>query len=344
MQKILPWDLIISKLRGQISNEEEVRFNSWLELDDHRQLFLQLELVWKNVQSKTAAYEPDTEYYWKEISARMDQEKPAVEEAPASAGKSPYIPLKRFYRIVAAASVLLAITFSGAYYLGTKESDQESFSQTYTSITGKSKVILPDGTEVWLHSNTTLSYNSDFKSDTREVNMTGEAYFSVKHDAKKPFIVNTEGVSVKVHGTKFNVNSYATSGDILVSLCEGSVSMKADHKKVFLAPGEEGRFDKSLNTLEVEKGDIDYAKSWTKDQLRFENKNLRDVCRYLSKWYSVDIQIDPGIPDNQSYTFTVRNEALEEIIRIMSRINSIDYQFNEKNTLLLKTKQKRTPM
>ena len=339
MKPKLPWDIIISKLRGNLTEEDTIIFNDWLKLDVNRQLFQQLELVWENVQNKVATYEPDLEYYWKELSARTQDDKLETSENKSSESRTKYIPIKRFYRIVAAASVLLAITFSGAYYLGKNNLSNHSAIQTYSSLTGKSKVILPDGTEVWLHNNTTLSYNSNFTSNTREVKMNGEAYFSVTHDAKKPFIVHSDGASVMVHGTKFNVNSYSTSHDILVSLYEGSVSMTAGDKDVMLKPGEEGSFNKLNSTLLVKKGDVEFAKSWTNDQLRFENKNLRYVCRYLSKWYSVNINIDPAIADNQSYTFTLRGENLDEIIRIMARINSIDYYFDDDNNLILKSKK-----
>ncbi len=336
MEKKLPWDIIISKLRGCLTVEDVISFENWLNEEDNRQLFQQLQTVWENVQNKVATYEPDLEYYWKELSARINQEDSQL-TSPQLEVKS--IPLKRFYRIVAAASILLAITFSGAYYLGRNNISNQSAQQTYSSLTGKSKVILPDGTEVWLHSNTTLSYNANFSSNTREVNMNGEAYFSVTHDANKPFIVHSNSSSVTVHGTKFNVNSYESSQNILVSLFEGSVSMKAANNNVMLRPGQEGYYDKSKNKLEVKEGDVEFAKSWTNDQLRFENKNLREVCKYLSKWYSVEIQVDPSISDRQSYSFTLRNESLEEITRLLSKVNTINYQFVENNKLIIKSKK-----
>lgn len=338
MKKKLPWDIIISKLQGSITEEDAIKFENWLKEDDNSQLFQQLQIVWENVQNKVATYEPDLEYYWKELSARIQEREPEISETQPSESNTKYIPIKRFYRIVAAASVLLAITFSGAYYLGRNNTSNQTAPLTYSSLTGKSKVILPDGTEVWLHSNTTLSYNSDFTSNTREVNMTGEAYFSVTHDTSKPFIVHSKEASVTVHGTKFNVNAYEPSQNILVSLYEGSVSMKAANNDVKLKPGEVGYYDKLYNTLDVKKGDVEFAKSWTNDKLRFQNRNLRYVCRYLSKWYATDIKIDPAIANNQSYTFTLSDESLEEVVRILSRINSIDYKFDENNQLVIQPK------
>ena len=342
MEKKLPWDIIISKLRANLTVEDAISFENWLNVDNNRQLFQQLQTVWENVQNKVANYEPDLEYYWKELSARISQEETIQIQSDSPQPEPKSIPLKRLYRIVAAASILLIVTFSGAYYLGRNNTSNQSAALSYSSLTGKSKVILPDGTEVWLHSNTTLSYNPNFSSNTREVNMSGEAYFSVTHDANKPFIVHSSDASVTVYGTMFNVNAYESSQNILVSLFEGSVSMKAANNDVMLKPGQEGHYDKLYNTLDVNVGDVEFAKSWTNDKLRFQNKNLRYVCRYLSKWYATDISIDTSIADNQSYSFTLSDESLEDVVRILSRINSFDYRFDENNKLVIKPKHKHT--
>lgn len=337
MNRKLPWDSIISKLRGNLPKESETSFKQWLDTDDNRQLFQQLQNLWDNIQHKVAGYEPDMEYYWNELSARINK---SNELAPAAAVESTkHTWLKRYSRIAVAASVLLAITFSGAYYLGRNTLRSDSTSLTYSSITGKSKVVLPDSTEVWLHSNTTLSYNAGLTSNSREVTLNGEAFFSVKHDADKPFVVHSNEVAVTVHGTQFNVHSYESAQHTLVSLYEGLVSMKADKSDVFLKPGQEGYYDKTDNKLEVKEGDVEFAKSWTNDQLRFEKKNLRQVCRYLEKWYAVEIEVDPAIADNQAYTFTLSTESLEEIIRIMGRITPIEYRFEEANKLYIKAKK-----
>ena len=340
MEKKLPWDIIISKLRGNLDEEATLNFENWLEEDNNRQLFKQLQTVWENIQNKVATYEPDLEYYWNELSARINKFDNQLIASDSRQPETKSIPLKRFYRIVAAASILLIVTFSGAYYLGRNNTSNQSAALSYSSLTGKSKVILPDGTEVWLHSNTTLSYNPNFSSNTREVNMSGEAYFSVTHDANKPFIVHSSDASVTVYGTKFNVNAYESSQNILVSLFEGSVSMKAANNNVMLKPGQEGHYDKLYNILDVKDGDVEFAKSWTNDKLQFQNKNLRYVCRYLAKWYATDINIDSSIADNQSYSFTLSDESLEEVVRILTRINSFDYQFSEDNKLIIKPKKK----
>ena len=337
MSNNLPWDLIISKLNNTFSTEEEeIRFQKWLEIDNNYCLFQELEKLWTSVQAKVSGYNPDVEHYWKELQNRIhkadSQEKPV---------KKPSLRMRifnpRLYKIAAVAGLFLAISGAAYYFFsGDGGLQSEEIVQTYSAITGKSKIILPDGTEVWLHSNTKLEYKSQH-SDVREVELEGEAYFKVKHD-KKPFIVTTNDMAIKVHGTQFNVNSYSANDNAVVSLYEGSVSMRSledNSEDFFLKPGEEGHFNKKDKTINVEKGDVEFAKMWTSEKIKFENKNLHEVCRYLAKWYSVNIVIDPSIPDDQSYTFTLQNQSLEEVIRIMSNISSIDFYYTENNTLMI---------
>jgi len=164
--------------------------------------------------------------------------------------------------------------------------------------------------------------------------LNGEAFFDVKHDINSSFIVKIGDVAVKVHGTKFNIDAYNAENMVLVSLYEGSVEMKSGINEVYLKPGEEGLAIQSNNNLIVRNGDVEFAKSWTNDQLNFTEKNLREVCKYLSKWYAVEIIIDPIIPENQEYSFTVKNESLEEIARLLSRVNDLNYQFTKNNKLV----------
>ncbi|MDR0543235.1 MAG: FecR family protein [Dysgonamonadaceae bacterium] len=338
MNSKIPWDLIVYKLKGSLSVEDEARFLQWLAIDDNQPLFHQLESVWQNIQNKTASYEPDMEYYWHELSSRMEKFKKnkAMQFEALAKPKIPFF--RSLYQKVAAAAILTLALGAGAYYLMQAKANQEAIAQTYSSITGKSKIILPDGTQVWLHSHTTIVYNKSLNAQLREVHLDGEAYFDVKHDAK-PFMVHAGDLDIKVHGTKFNVNSYESSKKIIVSLDEGLVSMTTTGLNIFLKPGEEAFFDKQNKAVNIEQGDTGLAKIWTQDKIRFENKNLREVCSYLSKWYGAEIMIDPSIPDSQSYTFTLTSQSLEEVIQTMANISSISYSIENDKIIIRNLKK-----
>jgi len=329
MKNKLPWDLIASKLRGELSPEQKTLFDDWLNINNNRQLFQQLEFVWENVQKKVSVYEPDLEYYWNELSARIQNKSAGNKESKVKQVRR--IIFSRLSRIAAAAVILFATTFSVAYYVGKNNSDEQQKYLAYSTLNSKSNFFLPDSTEVWLHNNTSLTYNYNKKTKQREVSVAGEVYFNVRHNSKQPFVVASNGVTVKVHGTQFNVNAYPNADKVLVSLFEGSVSMKAKDKNIFLMPGEEGVFDVASKEIKVAKGDVEFAKIWTSDKIRFENKNLREVCKYLSKWYGVKFNIAPEITNDQSFTFTFRGQSLDEVVGIMTSIQSFNYQINNEN-------------
>ena len=341
-----PWDLIVSKLRGDLSAEEKVRFDAWLEQGKNRDKYNQFERIWASVQDKTVEYEPDVEYYWKKLSARM-----AENDRQAMAGMSQIKACRRFSlrsisfprvaAVVSAVSMVLVVTSICAFYLGKHSSNPQEF-YTYSTTDSKTRVVLPDSTTVWLHNHSSLTYRLNDEAEQREVQLDGEAYFDVKRDERVPFVVSSNGLQVKVYGTEFNVNSYPATGEVSVCLFEGVVSMKVADEEIYLKPGEEGHYDVSEKKVSVSKADLDLANIWMRDEIRFENKNLRDVCRYLSKWYGIDIRVDSEIDDDQSYTFTFRGSPLADVVEVLTGIHSFDYVINEENNVVLIKKRRST--
>ena len=130
------------------------------------------------------------------------------------------------------------------------------------------------------------------------------------------------------------------SENTFVSLKEGSVSLETKAETRFLHPGEVGTFNKRNGRLQIEKGDIELAVSWASNQIVFKNRPLDEICPLLSKWYNVKINLSPELQEQYRYTFTLRHEPLEEIMRIMSRIHPINYEFNDENMLTILPKQK----
>lgn len=337
MKKSVPWNLIIPKLKQEISADEERQLETWLRSSNNEALFKELQLLWEKIQANVENYTPNTEYYWNELVNRMHASEPKQTAKPAKKR----FELKRIYRYAVAACIAVAIGCS--FYIGFLNGQPEAMPQLYSNLSGKSKVLLPDGSEVWMHTETSLQYESQMNKDERIVNVTGEAYFDVAHDADKPFIVQTEGMRIVVHGTKFNVDAFPGSENTLVSLVEGSVSLETETENRFLKPGETATFNRKTLTLKVEKDDVHFASSWANTQLVFRNRSLGDICKLLSKWYRVKIDVDPTLSNKYFYTFTLRSEPLDEILRIMARIQPMKYTFNEENELTISfadTKQK----
>lgn len=334
-EKNIPWELIISKFKQEISEEDNEKLMRWADNPECQAILEDLNVLWQKIQNKSRDYAPDKDYYWKELSARMNKAEQPVKVVPAK--KS--IPLQHLYRYAAAACIVLAVSIGISYYWGANVGKSFEAEQVYTCMNGKSKIALPDGTKVWLHANTTLTYGNDYQERNRLVRISGEAYFEVTKDEKKSFIVQTDGMQVVVHGTKFNVEAPANATESRVSLIEGSVSLETSSENLFLKPGEIAVYDKKNGKMGIETGDVAFEMLWANDKFFLVNKSLGEVCRYLSQWYNVKINIEDGLKDKYMYTFTLRNEPLEEIIRLMSRINPISYNFDEDNVLTILKKQ-----
>ena len=302
-----------------------------LQEGNNSELFKQLQNLWTDSQYVVSNYNPDVDYYWKKISAQIRKKQTSI-IAPHLSPLS----IKYFYKYFAVAGIIIAFIFFG-YYLSPIILNHK-FYLTVLLFYGKSKLLYRIAPKFGSISNTTLNYS--IGNNVRKVELEGEAYFNVKKDRKVPFFVEANGLKIKVYGTKFNVNSYHLNSNILVSLEEGSVLVVSSDSSLFLKPGEEVSYDRTNKTLVVKEIENELISPWRDDCVKFEGKDLRYICRYLSKRFSVNIEIDPGLPDNQNYTFTMKDESLNDIIKSMSKVNAFDYKFEGNNRLIIKPKLK----
>ncbi|MGL4331776.1 MAG: FecR family protein [Bacteroidales bacterium] len=345
MIKQIPWNLIISRLKDTLSAEELIQWKLWINKSENQALFVEIQSLWNEIQSTAIDYKVDTEACWAELQKRISAKESPLNNIFTQTVVSEEKPLNRKVKLplrkyIAVASVVAVILLSGTFYLGMRINATRVSDQTYTSWVGKSEIILPDATNVWIHSNTTLSYNTKFSSKNRIVNLSGQACFDVTHDKKNPFIVQAGDLKVVVHGTKFNVEALPENEDVVVSLQEGAVSIETGKQSCYLHPGEVATYNKRTQIMMVEQGDVDLAVSWADDERVFNNMELGQICKYLSKWYNVKIKLDDRLGGKYKFTFKLRSESLDEILRIMSRIQPIQYSFDDNNVLTLYERSK----
>lgn len=188
-------------------------------------------------------YNPDADYYWNELSRRMHG------EATKSKHKdSAHLEPKRHrqlsqwtYWAAACAIVVIIASFFAGQWMGVPE----AIPLEYACVSGKSSASLPDRSLVWLHNDTKLVCNvTQQGGKERIVSLEGEAYFDVAHDEDRPFVVQTEGMTIRVHGTKFNVEAFPETENTYVSLVEGSVSLETATEHRYLMPGETATYDR----------------------------------------------------------------------------------------------------
>jgi ferric-dicitrate binding protein FerR (iron transport regulator) len=329
MKKDIPWDLLISHLKQESSVEEETALTQWRRKAGENEAFYRdIVSLWDDIRRDSAAYNPDTEYCWKQLKARLNR----MEKEKA---KRLSLPLRKTCMAVAAASILLFILLNASYRIGKERSQPETGFQTCMAINGKTQVILPDGSLVWLNLGSALTYETSFLRH-REITLDGEALFDVRKDSKHPFTVKVGDVQVKVFGTRFNVRARPADADIRVALLEGNVRVSAGEQALDISPGEIASFDRQTHRLSAAGDDVAFESCWANSTCTFEAKSLGHICKYLERWYNVDIRVDPSIAESQVYTFTVTDEPLETVLRIMSTINPLRYSFGEDRTVTIK--------
>ncbi|HWW39321.1 FecR family protein, partial [Pedobacter sp.] len=156
---------------------------------------------------------------------------------------------------------------------------------------GQYQVELPDGTVVWLNAASSLQFPESFQaSQQRRVTLTGEAYFQVARDTKRPFIVHTNEQDVKVLGTHFNINSYKEEAAVKTTLLEGSVELSFSKHTLVLKPGEQAV--RTGENLQIHTVDTEDAIAWKNGKLKFSNENIRDLMHRIARWYDVEVVYD----------------------------------------------------
>lgn len=182
---------------------------------------------------------------------------------------------------------------------------------------------MADGTHIVMNANTELRYPQHFDVDKREVALTGEAYFEVKHDDNTPFIVSTPAGKIEVLGTHFNV--VADAETTVVTLEEGSVRLHFSDRQFMMKPGEQARMHAD-GTFDVRHVNATNYTSWSTGVYEFNNASLDEITRQLSLWYGVTITIaDKSLSDMRFTGVILRSESLETAISTLTTISDLKF-------------------
>ncbi len=191
----------------------------------------------------------------------------------------------------------------------------------------RAQFSLPDGTTGWLNSNSSVKYKGNFNAD-RNVTLTGEAFFDVYKDKKRPFKVNTNEVIITVLGTRFNVASYENEKNIEVVLEEGKLicTDKNMDKSYIMKPNDLIVYDKTLKGFSTKEVEPQKYVSWTEGKLVFRNDQLDVIARRLERWYNVEVEINGNIREDLSLRATFIGEGLEEVLGLLKHSLPIDFK------------------
>jgi len=190
----------------------------------------------------------------------------------------------------------------------------------YNTITtprgGQYQLTLADGTKVWLNAASSIKYPTAFTGNERRVEITGEAYFEVVHNAAKPFRVICNGQTVEDIGTHFNINAYSDEKAVKTTLLEGSVKVSSTGEDKILKPGEQSQLESG--NIHVANANVDEVVAWKNGLFDFTDANVADVMRQLARWYDVDVEYQGKIPETLFTGKLHRNVNASQILDILS--------------------------
>lgn len=217
-----------------------------------------------------------------------------------------------------------------------KNAGKTEFNTIETPPGGQYQIDLPDGTKVWLNAASSLKFPTHFAGTQRRVELTGEGYFEVSKDKKKPFTVVTAQQQVQVLGTHFNINAYKDENATRTTLLEGSVKVLTgtqNQAPKLLSPGQQSTVAK--NTFKVDHVDTDNVIAWKNGYFTFNGEDLEVSMRKLSRWYNVEVVYE-GNFDNISFGGSIsRSRSLTEVLKILELTRKMKFKIEGRRVIVM---------
>lgn len=232
-----------------------------------------------------------------------------------------------FQRVAAILIIPLLLSFLGYFYFQFKSpATPVSFAEIQCPMGVRTKFQLPDGSTGYLNSGSRLKYPVQFIGE-RKVELIGEAFFDVVHNAEIPFHVNTKNLDIKVLGTTFNViaNEDEQTEEIVLQSGKVDVLSKSGDQMAVLKPNEQLTLDIEKQTVTKNEVEASQYTSWKEGKLVFRNENMQQVARRLSRWYNAEVIVDDRYLDDYTFHATFIDEPLDEVLKLLSITTPIRY-------------------
>lgn len=316
-------EYIIDYLENKLSEEDKKDFE--LQIQNSSELQKEVEelaFIWRTSDELKLYKNVDTKRHWEKMAHKIKQ-------------NNSRISIVKFARSAAAILLFPVLILTLFLYNKINNLNDQPVEYVETTVPGGtfSKIILSDGTEVWLNSGSMLSYPQQFRqSHHRTVHLSGEAYFKVKSDRSNPFdVVVSNELIVSACGTEFNISSYKEDNIVDVTLVSGNVRLQDITGKVShnLAPGQQALYNKEDKTTSVSPANLAVKTGWKDGKMIFRRTDMTEVIHRLSRRFNVDIQLHDKELYDYEYSATFTTETLSEILELLSKTAPIQYKIIE---------------
>ncbi|MBT2564017.1 FecR domain-containing protein [Pedobacter sp. ISL-68] len=328
-------ELLGKQLAGEISPDESVELKSILA--DNEALRTEYKQLQTYFESETAE-EENIDVVFDRIRGQIQIPDEPRLKVTKNKGYSVWLKIAAVVAIVLAG--ILVYNREAIFF---NKTDQQALKQAQTKATEIKTIVLADGSTVKMNSGSSLKYPDHFTADTRDVYLSGEAFFDVKKDPKHPFIVHTEQLAVKVLGTAFDVKAYQNDVFTETTLIRGSVaiSLKNNTKQTFvLKPNDKftlagGKASMSQLTHFSGTGtDKVMETAWTNHELIYKNNRFDEIARLFERWYDVKITFKEADLKTVKFTGHVDKETIAEALNVLKLIENFNYSIKGKNVYI----------
>ena len=217
-----------------------------------------------------------------------------------------------------------------------QDGQEEIFNTLVIPVGGLYELELSDGTRVWLNSVSQLRYPVQFTGKERKVYLSGEAYFDVKTDSLRPFVVESGGMNVRVYGTEFNVTAYRDE-KLRTTLVQGKVGIKVDgEKELLLRPGQMAEYDAQTKHLEVQEVNTYLYTAWIEGTFAFKDETIEEIMGRLSRWYDLNVFYANEEVKKQLYDGIIPQvKDFEDVLRMIEGTATIHFEIKG-NTVIVR--------
>lgn len=319
-------ELIIRQLQGKSSAAEDEILENWLnENPSNQKLMMEYQKIWgKTGEIEVDEFQPDVDKAWSKVAAKANLHDTPIKSLKVEDQNTSQL----WFTKIAAAFILLAgIGYLAISVLLNKDDTQfiEILAQTENR-----EIVLPDGSEVSLKKSGKLIYPEEFKGTQRFIELEGEAFFEVKKDSMKPFVIHGLLSETKVLGTSFYI--YTDGEQEKIDVYTGKVSFSSLHtgEKVILTPGKSASVNQEgkLMTNRLSENEL----SWKTHKLVFDDTSLEEVSQDLSNYFGKKIQLKGDIGKNR-FTGTFQNPQINQVLQVVSI--STDTEFSVQDSVYI---------
>jgi len=319
--------------KGKYSYNTYLKVKEWFcDFRNNEELEKQLSTQWNELNNQSQGKDDSLNYLLEKIQFNIWHE----ERKETKKTQIWY-----YYRQIAAILLIPVLVFSIWYYYFSSANESVKLAQqtpmSWVEINApdgaRVEFLLPDSTRGWLNSGSKLKYPTVF-NEKRRVELSGEAWFDVKHLDESEFVVSVLDMDVKVLGTQFNVSAYFNDDYTDVTLERGKVEIngKTATYNRLLIPNEKLSFNKKTKSVVLTEVEATRFSAWKEGYLVIDNESLGQVINRLERWYNVNIEIQDETLKSYRFKATFKDEPLEEVLKLIAKTTPIIYKIDIRST------------